>query len=67
MFYKILTSEEINHLKELKDNISNQAEYERLVEEYLEEIHYEDRLEDYLKDKWYIKLIRWFTNKRHSA
>ena len=64
MFYKILTKEEKDHLKELRDKNKDQVIYEMEVEKYLREIGYDDRLTEYLDGKWYVKLIRWFTNRK---
>ena len=60
---KILTKEEIAELQRIKsvyDIPSFRKIYERKVREYLEQINYEERLAEYLKDKWYIKLLKFF-------
>lgn len=67
MFYKFLTQEEKDHLKAIKEKYKlpeDQYKYEKDLEHYLNEIHYEDRLAEYLKDKWYIKLIKWIQSRR---
>ena len=69
MFYKFLTKEEKENLRAIKRNYpmpEDQGRYEQALKRYLEEINYEERLANYLKDKWYIKLIRWFTNRKKS-
>ena len=64
-YYKILTKEERDHLRKLKkDYKNNKAIYEKQVEDYLYNIKFNDRLATYLKDKWYIKLLKIFLNKK---
>lgn len=61
---KLLTKEEAEELRKLKDECGNdELLYEKLSEEYLTSIHFDDRLADYLKDKWYIKLLKWIIGK----
>jgi hypothetical protein len=65
MFYKVLTPEELNYLTNLKRTYGNdRVSYEKEVEKYLEDIRYEDRLVEYLSDKWYMKALQKICNRK---
>lgn len=59
MFYRFLTEEERNRIKELRQIYISDTIYEEELNRYLEKINYEERLEAYLDNTWYIKLYKW--------
>ena len=62
MFYRFLTKDEKDHIRKLKEEHEIEAVYKMELESYLRKINYSERLQDYLKDKWFVKLIRFFAN-----
>jgi hypothetical protein len=64
IYNRILTKEEKSTLKMYREEYrEDEKEYNKRVEDYLEEIHYTDRMADYLKNKWYFKLLIFILKK----
>lgn len=64
--YKILTKEEKETLKQYEREYKidrDEDKYLKRVEKYIDEINYADRLSEYLKDKWYFKLLLFILRK----
>ena len=59
---KVCTTEEQFHIAELRKNYSDDKIYEAMLEDYLEEINFVKRAAEYLDNKWYTKVFRFFAN-----